>query len=434
MKSTPHELIARTFQQEAGRVIAALYSTIRDLELVEDAVQDALVLALERWPLDGVPGNPGAWITTVARRKAIDRLRREETLSRKIATLQPLIDFEQEEEIMDGHEIPDERLKLIFTCCHPALAKEAQVALTLQVLGGLTAAEVASAFLVTQTTMAQRLVRAKRKIRDAGIPYQVPPADTIGERIDAVHTVLYLIFNAGYSAPIGNELIRHDLCAEAIRLTRVLVALLAQEPALSEDAETLGLLALMLLHDSRREARAGADGDLVLLENQDRSKWKRTQIEEGIRLVERALRMGRPGPYQIQSAIAAVHAEATTAAETDWRQIAVLYEQLLRYERTPVVELNRAVAVSFAATPAEGLSLLENIERTGALDRYAPFHLARADMFRRLGNSDQANECYQRALPFAQNEQIRRFIEERMCSAPKMALGSTIFVAEEKGC
>jgi RNA polymerase sigma-70 factor (ECF subfamily) len=421
MKSTPHELIAQTFQQEAGRVIAALYSTIRDLELVEDAMQDALVLALERWPQDGVPGNPGAWITTVARRKAIDRLRQEETLSRKLATLQPLIDFEQEEEIMDEHEIPDERLKLIFTCCHPALAKEAQVALTLQVLGGLTAAEIASAFLVTQTTMAQRLVRAKRKIRDAGIPYQVPPADTIGERIDAVHAVLYLIFNAGYSAPIGNELIRHDLCAEAIRLTRILAALLAQEPALTENAETLGLLALMLLHDARRRARINPDGELVLLEDQDRTLWDRAQIAEGCAIVERALRMKAPGPYQIQAAISALHCQASRYAETDWYQIVMLYDALYSMQPTPVVALNRAAAIAMAAGSDKGLRLLDRLAETGELNDYYLFHAARADLLRRLGRLSEASIAYTRALELCQNATEQTFLRRRLAETQNPA-------------
>src|SRR5947209_48722 len=289
--SSMHELIAHVFQQEAGRVIAALYASMRDLELVEDAVQDALVRALEHWPEDGVPPNPGAWIMKVARHRAIDRLRRENTLERKKAALKTLLELEQEEDNVDADEIPDERLKLIFTCCHPALSKEAQVVLTLQTLGGLTTPEIASAFLVALPTMAQRLVRAKRKIRDAGIPYQVPPAAAITERIDAVLSVLYLIFNAGYTAPVGDELMRHDLCTEAIRLTRILTTLLAKEPSLTEDAEVLGLLALMLLHDSRRKTRVNPDGELVLLEDQDRMLWDQEEIAEGVDMLERALSM-----------------------------------------------------------------------------------------------------------------------------------------------
>lgn len=412
--SALHDVIEYTFQQEAGRVIAALYSSIRDLELVEDAMQDALVLALERWPLDGVPGNPGAWITTVARRKAIDRLRRQDTLTRKIATLTALVNDEQEEDIMDMHEIPDERLKLIFTCCHPALAKEAQVALTLQVLGGLTTAEIASAFLVTQTTMAQRLVRAKRKIRDARIPYQIPPADTIAERIDTVLSVLYLIFNAGYSAPIGDKLIRHDLCAEAIRLTRVLTALLAQETALAEDAEALGLLALMLLHDARRQARTTPNDELILLEDQDRTQWNHAQITEGCTILERALKMRTAGPYQIQAAISALHAQARRYEETDWYQIVMLYDALYSMLPSPVVALNRAVAVAMIAGYDKGLRLLNQLAETAELNEYYLFHAARADLLRRTGSLDEARIAYARALELCQNATEQAFLRRRL--------------------
>jgi RNA polymerase sigma-70 factor (ECF subfamily) len=297
---------------------------------------------------------------------------------------------------------------LIFTCCHPALAREAQVALTLRTLGGLGIAEIARAFLAKEAAIAQRIARAKQKIARARIPYEIPDRESLAPRLAAVLSVLYLVFNEGYLASSHAQLVRTDLVDDALRLASGLSALLPGEP------EPMGLLALMLLHDSRREARVSDEGDLVLLEDQDRTKWNRPRIEEGLRLVEEALRMRRPGPYQVQGAIAAVHAEAVTAADTDWRQIAVLYDQLLRYERTPVIELNRAVAVSFAASPVEGLKLLEGIERTGALDQYAPFHLARADMFRRLGRSDQAQKCYREALPVAPNEQVRRFIERRL--------------------
>jgi RNA polymerase sigma-70 factor (ECF subfamily) len=412
--STLHDVITQTFQQETGRVIAALYSTIRDLELVEDAVQDALVLALERWFLDGVPGNPGAWITTVARRKAIDRLRREDTLRRKIVTLETGINDEQEEDLVDTHDIPDERLKLIFTCCHPALAKEAQVALTLQILGGLTAAEIASAFLVTQTTMAQRLVRAKRKIRDARIPYQIPPSDTVAERIDAVLTVLYLIFNAGYTAPIGNALIRSDLCAEAIRLTRVLTTLQAQETALSEDAETLGLLALMLLHDARRKARVTSDGELALLQDQDRTLWNHEQIVEGCSILARALMMRVPGPYQIQAAISALHAQARCYEETDWYQIVLLYDALYHMLPSPVVALNRATAVAMIAGCDKGLRLLDQLAETAELKEYYPFYAARADLLRRLGRLSEASIAYTRALELCRNVTEQTFLRRRL--------------------
>lgn len=412
--STLHNVIAHTFQQEAGRVIATLYSTIRDLELVEDAVQDALVLALERWPQAGVPGNPAAWITTVARHKAIDRLRREDTLTRKLAVLQTFNNEEQEEDAMDTHEIPDERLKLIFTCCHPALAKEAQIALTLQILGGLTTAEIASAFMVTQKTMAQRLVRAKRKIRDAHIPYQIPPTDSIPERRDAVLAVLYLIFNAGYTAPIGNELIRLDLCAEAIRLTRILTTLLAQETAFTEDAETLGLLALMLLHDVRRKARVNSDGELVPLEDQDRTLWDREQIAEGCRILERALLMRTPGPYQIQAAISALHSQARRYEETDWYQIVVLYDALYTRLPSPVVALNWAVAVAMAAGSDKGLRLLDQLAEKAELNDYYLFHAARADLLRRTGRLSEARLAYTRALELCQNVTEQTFLQRRL--------------------
>jgi RNA polymerase sigma-70 factor (ECF subfamily) len=311
----------------------------------------------------------------------------------------------------DAHEVspvPDDQLRLIFTCCHPALSLEAQVALTLRTLGGLSLAEIARAFMVSAVTLAQRLARAKQKIARAGIPYEIPGPELLASRLDAVLSVLYLVFNEGYLATAGRQLVRGDLVADALRLARSLAELLPDEP------EATGLLALMLLHDSRREARVNDQGELVLLEDQDRTKWKRPQIEEGVRLVEDALRRRRPGSYQIQAAIAAVHAEAPTAASTDWRQIVVLYDELLRHESTPVVELNRAVAVSLAVGPKRGLTLLDHIERAGALQNYVPFHLARADMFRRLGLNSEARECYRHALPLAENEQVRRFIEQRL--------------------
>jgi RNA polymerase sigma-70 factor (ECF subfamily) len=307
--------------------------------------------------------------------------------------------------------MPDDQLRLIFTCCHPALSREAQVVLTLRTLGGLGIAEIARAFLTHEAAIAQRVARAKQKIARAGIPYEIPDRESLAPRLAAVLSVLYLVFNEGYLASSHGYLVRTDLVDDALRLARGLSALLPDEP------EPMGLLALMVLQDSRREARVGDDGDLVLLEDQDRAKWNRPQIEEGLRLVERALLMRRPGPYQIQSAIAAVHAEAGTAADTDWPQIAVLYDQLLRYERTPVIELNRAVAVSFAASARVGLELLEDIERTGALVEYAPFHLSRADMLRRLGRHDEAATSYRDALPFAPNEQVRRFVQRRLQAA-----------------
>jgi RNA polymerase sigma-70 factor, ECF subfamily len=420
----------RIFRAESRAVLATLIRLLGDFDLAEDALQDAFTAALETWSKDGVPTSPGAWLTTTARRKAIDRIRHLKIVEAKRSELALSLRLDQEihgpQDEFEVSPIPDDQLRLIFTCCHPALSREAQVALTLRTLGGLSVGEIARAFFVTEATIAQRIARAKQKIVRARIPYEIPDRATLAPRLNSVLSVLYLMFNEGYLATSHEQLVRGDLVADALRLARGLSALLPDEP------EPMGLLALMLLHDSRREARVSDAGDLVLLEDQDRTKWKRSQIEEGIRLVEQALRMRRPGPYQIQGAIAAVHAEAPTAADTDWRQIAILYEQLLHYERTPVIELNRAVAVSFATSPSDALSLLEDIERTGALDQYAPFHLARADMFRRLGRTDQAWECYRRALPVAQNELVRQFIERRMQHAPKIVPPSPLFVNDEK--
>lgn len=381
------QVITETFRQEAGRILASLISAMRDFELAEDALQDAVLVAVERWPHDGIPRNASAWLTTVARNKAIDRLRRESVLARKQDLLQELLlRKEQEAEVeMENAEIADERLKLMFTCCHPALSTEAQVALTLHTLGGLSTGEIASAFLVPVPTMAQRLVRAKRKIRDAGIPYRIPDARVLVERVDAVLAVLYLIFNEGYAATSGDQLMRRELCDEAIRLARVLMVLLKEELLLTQAPEVLGLLALLLLHDSRREARVSAEGELVLLAEQDRARWDQKKIREGMEMLEWALWMRATGPYQVQAAISALHAQAQSAEETDWKQIAGLYAVLIRMLPSPVVQLNQAVAIAMVEGPVVGLAQLEQDNLVKALDDYCPYHVACADLARRAG-------------------------------------------------
>lgn len=394
-------------------MLATLISSLRDFELAEDVFHDALVVALERWPADGVPRNPGAWITTIARRKAIDRLRRDKTYTAKQQLLQTLADLDAPGET-DMDEIPDERLKLIFTCCHPALSLEAQVALTLRTLGGLETAEIASAFLVPVPTMAQRLVRAQRKIKQAGIPYRVPPRELLAERLAAVQTAIYLIFNEGYIASSGDSLVRQELCQEAIRLAQTLTDLLADDPELEESPEALGLLALMLLHDARRAARISPAGELILLEDQDRSLWNQVQIVAGTAVLERALQMRQPGPYQIQAAIAALHGAAATPADTDWPQIAALYSQLYKFQPTPVIALNQAVAVAMAEGPMKGLALLENMRDTAVLQNYHLYHAARADLLRRAGWHEDAAEAYAMALALAQNSVERTFLQRRL--------------------
>jgi RNA polymerase sigma-70 factor (ECF subfamily) len=376
--------------------------------VAEECAQDAFTRALERWPRDGVPRNPGAWLTTTARNRALDRFRRAATGAAKLQEVAVLTPPNEPEEEAGENGVEDDRLRLIFTCCHPALSIEAQVALTLRTLTGLTTTEIARAFLVPEPTLAQRLVRAKRKIRNAGIPYRVPPAHLLPERTGAVLAVLYLLFNEGYAATAGADLVRQALCADAILLGRTLARLMPDEP------EVLGLLALMLLHDARRSARVDAGGDLIPLEEQDRADWNRDAIAEGVDVLDAALRRGEPGPYQVQAAIAACHATAADAAETDWVEIAGLYRELARMVPSPVVELNRAVAVAMAEGPEAGLVLVDGLEASGALGGYHLLSATRADLLRRLGRSTEAAVAYREAIDRASTDAERRYLIRRL--------------------
>jgi RNA polymerase sigma-70 factor (ECF subfamily) len=406
------DTLEQVFREEYGRIIATLIRHSGSFDLAEEALNEAFVAAAESWERDGPPRNPGAWLTTVAHRKLLDAVRRDKTRADK----QPEIEYEatrlqpfaQPELIEEVVEYPDDRLRLICTCCHPSLSREAQVALTLRTFGGLTTTEIAHAFLLPEATLAQRLVRAKQKIRLARIPYEIPSVERLGDRLAAVQAVIYLIFNEGYAASAGESLVRSDLCAEAIRLGRVLCELLPLEP------ENIGLLALMLLQDSRRRARVDDCGELVTLEEQDRALWNRTEIDEGVQLLERALTMGAVGKYQLQAAIAAVHCEAATAAETDWRQIVALYEELMRISSSPVVALNHAAAVAMADGFAEGLRLIEAIGAGGKLDNYYLFHAARADLLRRIHRFDEAQIAYQAALSLTTNNVEQNYIRRRL--------------------
>ena len=406
---TGHAAVDEAFRAEWGRIVATLIRLTGDWDLAEECAQDAFAQALARWPADGVPDRPGAWLTTTARNRALDRMRRRAAEAARLRALAPTVSEEAPPATAPEEDpVPDDRLRLMFTCCHPALPIEARVALTLRTLAGLTTAEIARAFLVPEPAMAQRLVRAKRKIRNARIPYRVPPAHLLPERTAAVLGVLYLLFNEGYSASAGADLIRQSLCAEAIRLGRVLVDLMPEEP------EARGLLALMLLHDARRAARVSAAGELVLLEDQDRSKWDRAEIEEGVRLV--AASPGR-GPYRIQAAIAACHDTAPRASDTDWAAIAALYGELVRLVPSPVIELNRAVAVAMADGPAAGLTLVEALADGGALAAYYLLPATRADLLRRLGRSRDAARAYREALALAPTDAERRFLAGRRADA-----------------
>ncbi|MEX0655067.1 MAG: RNA polymerase sigma factor [Phycisphaeraceae bacterium] len=405
------EHVDAIYRAESRRVFATLVRLLGDFDLAEEALHDAFAAALEQWQRDGVPGNPRAWLVSTGRFKAIDTLRRRARFDASLAQLAERLDTGNDDRVIaDDEAVADDRLRLIFTCCHPALPPDVQVALTLREVCGLTTEQIARAFLTTPPTVAQRIVRAKRKIRDAKIPYEAPAREELSDRLDAVLRVIYLVFNEGYTASSGGSLTRPDLSGEAIRLGRLLMDLLPQPP----DAEAMGLLALMLLHDSRRRARTSPAGELVLLDDQDRSLWDRALIAEGVALVGQAFASRRIGPYTLQAAIVAVHAEAPTAAATDWARIVGLYDVLLRADPSPVVELNRAVAVAMRDGPAAGLPLIDTLLARGALQNYHPAHAARADLCQRLGKTAEARTSYEHALALTKQAPERRLIERRL--------------------
>lgn len=402
------KIVGQLYRNEFRRVLATLIRLLGDFDQAEEALHDAFKVALEQWPQQGIPGNPRAWLVSVGRFKAIDKIRRDARFDALEEIPEQYDALMATSDEMCNENLEDDQLRLIFTCCHPSLSPEAQIALTLREICGLTTEEIAHAFLISPKTAAQRIVRAKAKIRDARIPYEVPESEQLPERLSSVLQVIYLVFNEGYSASIGNELTRHDLSAEAIRLGRLLMELLPSEP------EILGLSALMLLQDSRRAARTTAQGDLILLDEQDRSLWNRDQIDEGIDLVKRALGLPGFGAYTLQAAIAAVHAEASSANETDWREIVGLYDVLLRIYPSPVVELNRAIAVAMHDGPEIGLALIDALILQGQLEDYHFMYAAKADFHRKLGQTDQAITAYQRALELAQQQPERRFLQKRL--------------------
>lgn len=406
-KTSMQQTLEAIYRAESRRVLATLIRLLGDFDLAEEALHDAFTIAMDQWTRDGIPDNPRAWLVSTGRFKAIDQLRRRARFNTSLEDVADRLDEDAEE--MDDESIEDDRLRLVFTCCHPSLSPDAQVALTLREVCDLTTEEIARAFLTSAPTVAQRIVRAKAKIRDARIPYEVPAPGELPERLDSVLHVIYLVFNEGYSASTGSAVTRHDLSAEAIRLGRLLVELLPE-------SEAMGLLALMLLHDSRRHARMSAEGDLILLDEQDRSLWNRAQITEGSELITRSLSYRRFGPYTIQAAIVGVHAEAATAADTDWHEIIGLYDLLLRITPSPVVELNRAVAIAMRDGSEAGLAIIDNLITRGELKDYHLIHSARADLCRRLGRTEDARAAYQQALKLTRQEPEIRFLEKRIAA------------------